>query len=312
MTQIVDPAPLDALIGMSKPKRMLFQDAVVIKSKDVPFPHTILIGNSGCGKTTLVRAISNMLGIKLYEIHGQTLADSKDTLYSLLTALRARKDRAHLFIDEVHQLPAKAQEFFFPIMEKQQITLFVATTDPGKLVRPFQNRFARSITVELYTSEELAEIVIRKAKKDNFTITKSAANVIASRSRGVPRVALEHLDAARNKVEFIALGAEKLTGQSADSFVVVNKDIVTATYEDLEIWPLGITKHEMAILTTLLNVEYTSIKSLCSITEIDTPQYEQIYEPFLLKMGFVEKSSRGRRITDRGRQYLDEVRKAVA
>lgn len=291
---------LNNLVGMEKPKQLIIEAATVCEHENGRFPHTLIVGNSGCGKTMLARTIADMLDSKMREYHGRSLTEDKSIISHLLIAIRNLnpKVNAILFIDEVHQLKPIHQEMLFPIMEKPNVTLIAATTDTGKLVKPLQNRFGLTIYASDYSIEESEEIIVRYCKKNDIPIDNNAVSEIAQKGRGTPRIICEHVDRCFNKAKFISI--QELDKECETR---ITKEIAQLTFSDLEIGENGLTVHEHKILKILTKNNILAVKTLCSMAEIDKEQFEKNYEPYLIKLGLIEKSPRGRKITDSGIEY---------
>ncbi len=298
----IDISHLDSLVGMEKPKQLLVEAATVSQHDGTKFPHILIIGNSGCGKTTLSKAIANMVGCNLREYHGRVLSEDKQVLMRLKILIRNLNPdvKALLFIDEIHQLKTQHQEMFFPLMEKPNFILIGATTDPGKLVKPFQNRFGLTIMTSDYTFEESKEIIVRYCISNNIEIDDIAINEIAKRGRGIPRTIQKYIDNCFNKSKFLAI-------QNSNSDIKITKEVAQITFDDLEIQENGLTTHEDKIIRILQKHNQLAVKTLCSMAEIDNDQFEKEYEPYLIKLGLIEKHPRGRKITDIGIAYANSI-----
>jgi Holliday junction DNA helicase RuvB len=228
-------------------------------------------------------------------------------LGATLRFLYNTKEKTHVFIDEIHQLSMQQQELFFPILDNHKVTIIGATTDTGRLVEPFQNRFRLRLTIQRYSEKDCYEIADWYCKKKKIIAAPTAVKRIAEYGRHTPRVIFSLVEACYNKARFMAISSSKITGGDKDRMTVLTDSIAAMTFGDLELYAHGIEKQEVAVLRALKNHGHVSLTTLCAITRIDQAQYMHFYEPHLLGLDFITKSSRGRSLTKEGEKFLATV-----
>jgi len=263
----------------------------VIKRKEL-FPHTFIYGAAGHGKTTLARIIANKFNRTLIEIIGSSI--TKEELKQILWTL---PDTSFLFIDEVHSLDEKAIELLYTAMTDYKLngmdiakfTLIAATTDLGNILKktkPFYDRFGLILELEQYKIEDLKAIIKIHNKKlyPKELIDDDEVSIIAENSRYSPREAIRFLRAR--------IYAERHIREVLPLYNVIHKGI---TFQDVKL-----------MLSINLNGPL-SIDSICAILNTGRDNYIYFIEPFLLKEGYIRKSSRGRDITSEGRKILSYI-----
>ncbi len=294
------PKILAEYIGQDKVKENMKVYIEAAKKRGEPLDHVLLYGPPGLGKTTLSNIISNEMNSNIKITSGPAITKPGD-LAALLTNL---SEFDVLFIDEIHRLNKSVEEILYPALEDYTLdiiigkgpsarsirldlpkfTLIGATTKAGSLTTPLRDRFGIVCRLELYTVEQLQEIVTRSATILEIDIEEQAANEIARRSRGTPRIANRILRRVRDYAS--VLGDGKITLQIAK--IALNK---------LEIDDLGLDEIDRKMLETII-VTYSGgpvgIETLAATIgeEIDT--IEDVYEPYLIQLGFISRTPRGR------------------
>lgn len=301
---------IDEIVGRKDIKRKLRTLINSAKSRDDAVEHLLFYGPPGLGKTTFGHAIAHEIGSNFVMTSGPSLT-SKAEFASIVTGL---KDGDVLFIDEIHRLNKVLEEFLYPVLEDfkmdislgkgamaklmrldvPKFTLIGATTQIGLISSPLRDRFGMTFKVDFFDLEDLSSIVKKYAKDLNMEIEDNAAVEIAKRSRGTARIAIRNLKRARDyAVEF--------------NTNLINYEIVTHAFTNLEIDEFGLDPVMRKYLDTIVNhfaggpVGVSNISS--SIYE-DIRTIEDVYEPYLIKIGFLKRTAQGRVITEKGRDYI--------
>ena len=304
------PKNLDEYIGQDKVKENMKIYIESAKKRNEPLDHCLLYGPPGLGKTTLANIIANEMGSNLKVTSGPAIEKPGD-LAALLTDL---SEFDVLFIDEIHRLSKSVEEILYPALEDftldivigkgpssksirldlPKFTLIGATTKAGSLTTPLRDRFGIIHRLELYSPEDLATIVKRSSKILNVNIDEEAAVEIARRSRGTPRIANRLLKRVRDYA--VVLGDGHITLKIAKH--ALNK---------LEIDELGLDDIDRKLLETMI-VQYSGravgIEALAATVgeEIDT--IEDVYEPYLIQIGFIARTLRGRKVLPPAYKHL--------
>ncbi|MEE1065300.1 MAG: Holliday junction branch migration DNA helicase RuvB [Acutalibacteraceae bacterium] len=304
------PRTIDEYIGQSKAKENLSIYIEAAKHRGEPLDHVLLYGPPGLGKTTLAGIIANEMGVNFRVTSGPAIEKPKD-LAALLTNLN---EGDVLFIDEIHRMNRSVEEVLYPAMEDNaldiiigqgpsarsiridlpQFTLVGATTRAGQLSAPLRDRFGVVLRLELYTPEELSSIVKRSAGILKIDIDEDGAYQIASRSRGTPRIANRLLKRARDFAQVLADGI--ITGESAD--LALNR---------LEVDPLGLDSIDRLLLTSMIrnyNGGPVGLETIAAAIGEEAITIEDVCEPYLMQIGFLSRTPRGRMVTPAAYKHL--------
>lgn len=304
------PRVLDEYIGQKKAKENLKVFIEAAKQRGDALDHVLLYGPPGLGKTTLAGVIANEMGVNLRITSGPAIEKQGD-LAALLTNL-GQDDI--LFVDEIHRLSRSVEEILYPAMEDYaldiiigkgpsarsirldlpQFTLIGATTRAGALAAPLRDRFGVISRLEMYTNEELATIVNRSAGILGIKIEPDGAAEIASRSRGTPRIANRLLKRVRDFAQVMSDGI--ITGELAD--MALSK---------LEIDKLGLDASDKRMIKTVIE-HYdggpVGLDTLAATIGEESDTIEDVYEPYLMQIGFINRTPRGRMVTKRAYDHF--------
>lgn len=286
----------------------LFIDAV--KKRGRPSEHLLFYGPPGIGKTTLAYIVANELKGEIKVTSGATITKTGD-LAAILTNL---KDNDVLFIDEIHRLPKPVEEILYPVMEDYaldiiigkgpsartvrlsvpRITIIGATTKLALLSAPLRDRFGLLLRIDYYSTDELEKIIIRSSKILNIPITPQAAHQIALRSRKTPRLANRILKRARDILE-------------VDKHIQIDEKLLNKLFLLLQIDEIGLTdidKEYLKVLSEKFNNQPVGVETVASALSEDVKTVEEFIEPYLLQIGFLKKTSRGRQLTQKALSHL--------
>jgi len=304
------PRTLDDYIGQDRVRENLHVSIKAAKQRGEALDHVLLYGPPGLGKTTLASVIANELGVSMRATAGPVIEKAGD-LAAMLTNLQ---DREVLFIDEVHRMSPAIEEILYPAMEDyeldimigqgpsarsvkvpvQRFTLIGATTRTGLLTAPLRARFGIVHRLDFYGDEEIREIVQRSARILGVPIDGDAAVEVARRSRGTPRVANRLLRRVRDYAQVRASGH-------------VTLDVARRALSLLEVDERGFDEIDRRLLRTIIekfNGGPVGVASLAAALSEERDAIEDIYEPFLIQIGFLDRTPRGRVATASAYTYF--------
>ncbi|AAD36795.1 ATP-dependent DNA helicase RuvB [Thermotoga maritima MSB8] len=308
--QFLRPKSLDEFIGQENVKKKLSLALEAAKMRGEVLDHVLLAGPPGLGKTTLAHIIASELQTNIHVTSGPVLVKQGD-MAAILTSLE-RGDV--LFIDEIHRLNKAVEELLYSAIEDFQIdimigkgpsaksiridiqpfTLVGATTRSGLLSSPLRSRFGIILELDFYTVKELKEIIKRAASLMDVEIEDAAAEMIAKRSRGTPRIAIRLTKRVR----------DMLTVVKADR---INTDIVLKTMEVLNIDDEGLDEFDRKILKTIIEIYRggpVGLNALAASLGVEADTLSEVYEPYLLQAGFLARTPRGRIVTEKAYKHL--------
>lgn len=304
------PKTLDEYVGQEKEKAKLKIYMEAAKMRGEPLDHVLLYGPPGLGKTTLASIIAHEMNVNIRITSGPSIERSGD-LAAILTNLN---ENDVLFIDEIHRLNAKVEEVLYPAMEDYAIdivlgqgpaartiridiphfTLVGATTRAGMLTSPLRDRFGVISRLEMYTNEELTQIILRSAGVLNVPCERSGAMEIARRSRGTPRIANRFLKRLRDYAMVVGDGT-------------ITAELASSALDMLAVDPIGLDDTDRRILEAII-IKFgggpVGLDTLSAATGEEAGTIEDVYEPFLLQQGFIARTPRGRVATENAYKHL--------
>jgi Holliday junction DNA helicase RuvB len=304
------PRRFDDYIGQDKVREKLHVAIEAAKQRAEALDHVLLYGPPGLGKTTLAYVIANELGVPIRATSGPAIEKTGD-LVGILTSL-AKHDV--LFIDEVHRMAPAVEEILYPALEDYEVdvlvgqgpsarsvkvpverfTLVGATTRTGLLTSPLRSRFGITERLEFYTPADLAEIVARSARILGVPIEEAAAGELARRARGTPRIANRLLRRVRDYAQVRAGGA-------------ITLDVANAGLKLLEVDEHGFDEIDRKLLRTIIDKfggGPVGLNTIAAAISEEKDAIEDIYEPFLIQIGFLDRTPRGRVATPRAYGYF--------
>lgn len=294
------PGSLDEFVGQASTKEQLRVSISAASQRSEALDHVLLAGPPGLGKTSLAQIVAHELSVQFTQTAGPALERKAD----VAAVLSALEPRAVLFIDEIHRMPRAIEETLYPAMEDSQLpitvgqgagarivtldlppfTLIGATTRSGLLTRPLRDRFGIQHRLEPYTPEELSAIVARSAGLLGVDLDQPAASLLASRSRGTPRVANRLLRRTR---DYAQVAGSASIGESEALQALNSMDVDEA----------GLDRIDREILRTICET-FTGgpvgLMTVAAAISEDPSTVEDVYEPYLLQMGFLDRTPRGR------------------
>ncbi|OHB55842.1 MAG: Holliday junction DNA helicase RuvB [Planctomycetes bacterium GWF2_50_10] len=304
------PKTLDEVVGQNSVKDKLSIAIQAAKQRNEPLEHILFYGPPGLGKTTLANVIAAEMGSAIRVSSGPALVKQGDVM-GLLTNVGSGDI---LFIDEIHRLSTSVEEFIYPAMEDfkvdftvdsglhaktinfplKRFTLIGATTRAGLLSAPLRGRFGMMYHLEFYSPDDLALILERSARLLNLPSADSALEMIASRSRGTPRIANRLLKRVRDYAQV------KGSGQ-------LNKDIVDKALKMEQIDELGLDELDRAVLRSIATVYDggpAGIEAIAATLGEERDTLEDVVEPYMLQIGFLRRTKKGREITEAACKHI--------
>lgn len=298
------PTNFDGFLGQDEAKRNLQVYVHGALERGEPLDHVLLAGPPGLGKTTLAGILANEMGARLVVVNAPSIK-TKGELASLLTSLRSGDI---LFLDEIHSLNNKVEEVLYPAMEDYRLevvagnraltinlepfTLIGATTRAGILQRPLRDRFGVTVNMRPYSVDELKVIATESARKMGVALNESGAEELARRSRGTPRIANRLLRRVRDFAQFDGLDS-------------VGAESVARTCDRLGIDSLGLDPTMQRYLNIVCEKgSAVALSTMVALLGESKDTVEDIIEPFLLQLGLIERTPRGRVATTAGNAHL--------
>lgn len=305
------PQTFDEYVGQERLKRNLRLAIEAAKKRSEPIDHVLLYGPPGLGKTTMAGVIAHEMGAGLRVTSGPAIEKAGD-LASILTNLA---DGDILFIDEIHRLGRAVEEVLYSAMEDYKLDIIIgkgpaarsvrldlphftvigATTRTGSLAAPLRDRFGHIYRLEFYTPADIAQIVRRSAAILATAIDKKAAELLSTRARLTPRIANRLLRRVRDYADVNGDG-------------IIDMPIAQQALQLLEVDDLGLDPADRQLLSAMLK-NYgdnpVGLTTIAALTGDEASTIEDFYEPYLLQIGFIERTPRGRRVTPRARKHLN-------
>jgi Holliday junction DNA helicase RuvB len=304
------PQSFDEYIGQERLKKNLKLAIEAAKKRDEPIDHVLLYGPPGLGKTTMASVIANEMGVGLRVTAGPAIERAGD-LASILTNL---SDGDILFIDEIHRLSRAVEEVLYSAMEDFKLDIVIgkgpaarsvrldlpkftvigATTRTGSLAAPLRDRFGHLYRLEFYTPEEITQIITRASRILNTEIKQESAAMLSTRARLTPRIANRLLKRVRDYADVNGDG-------------IIDTVITQGALDMMEIDEMGLDPADRSMLANIID-NYgdnpVGLNTIAALTGDETSTIEDFYEPYLMQIGFIERTPRGRKVTMKARKHV--------
>lgn len=307
----IRPQTLEEYIGQSENKENLDIFIKAAKMRNEPLDHVLLYGPPGLGKTTLAAIIANELGVNFKTSSGPAIEKSGD----LAAVLSSLEPGDVLFIDEIHRIPRFIEEILYSAMEDYTLDIIVgndsssrsikidlppftlvgATTRAGDLTSPLRDRFGITCKLNYYNQEELKQIALRTSKVLDCKIDDDAASELAMRSRGTPRIVNRLFRRVRDYALVMGSG-------------IINLKIASLALDKLKVDSLGLDETDYHLLKSIIekfNGGPVGIEAIASSIGEEQTTIEDVYEPYLLQIGLIKRTSRGRVVTEKAYKHLN-------
>src|SRR5690242_11660240 len=304
------PRRLDEFVGQERTKEQLTIALAAARGRGEALDHVLLVGPPGLGKTSLAHIVREELGVGIRTVAGPAL-ERKGDMAAILTAL---DERDVLFVDEIHRLNRAIEEILYPALEDFRLDIIVgqgaaartltldlppftlvgATTRTGLLTTPLRDRFGMTFRLDYYDADELGTIVRRSARILDVEIEEDAADEIARRSRGTPRIANRILKRVRDVAQVRHDG-------------VITNAVAAEALDLLEVDGIGLERIDRELLSAVLRKfdgGPVGLSTLAVALGEEPDTIEDVYEPYLLQLGFLQRTPRGRVITSLGREHV--------
>lgn len=304
------PNTLDAYVGQEELKKNLRIFIGAAKKRNESLDHVLLYGPPGLGKTTMAYVIANEMGGKIRTVNGPAIEKAGD-LAAILSELEPGDV---LFIDEIHRLPRVVEEVLYGAMEDFNLSILInrdgvskainlplppftlvgATTRAGDLSNPLRSRFGISAKIDFYKKEELAKIIERTSKVYGTAISEEARSLLADRSRGTPRIANRLYKRVRDFADY-------------ENKKEIDKESAVAALSALKIDDMGLDEVDIRYLLTIINRFHggpVGLESIASAIGEEITNLEDVYEPYLVMSGLINRTPRGRIATEKAYAHL--------